>query len=301
MSYKYTITNFRKDFPDNDACLNKVFELQYRGQKRCEKCGCDFSYKRVKNRQSFQCKTCNHQVYPCKGTIFENSKTPLLYWFYAIFIFTVSKNGVSAKEIERQLGVTYKTAWRMLKHIRILMSSPVEIGSGSMELDETFVGGLNKNRRADKKVKNSQGRSFKDKTPVFGMFERETKQVKAFVVPNTRRASIQPIIYSEIQEGVNVYTDEWIAYKGIGKHYNHQFVDHSKKQYSDGDNTTNRIENFWSVFKRTIKGSYIKVSRKYMQLYVNESVFRFNNREKPIFWELVNSLALKPDQTLLEL
>lgn len=298
MSYKYTITNFRTDFPDNDACLNKVFELQYRDKEHCEKCGCTFSYKRVKNRQSFQCNDCHYQIYPCKGTIFENSKTPLLYWFYAIFIFTVSKNGVSAKEIERQLGVTYKTAWRMLKHIRILMSTPVEIGSGSMELDETFVGGLNKNRHADKKVKNSQGRSFKDKTPVFGMYERETKRVKAFVVPDTKTKSIQPIIFDHIDKGANVYTDEWIAYKGIDKYYNHQFVDHSKKQYSDGDNTTNRIENFWSVFKRTIKGSYIKVSRKYLQLYVNESVFRFNNREKPIFWELVNSLSSTPDQSL---
>jgi transposase-like protein len=218
-------------------------------------------------------------------------------------LFTASKNGVSAKEIERQLGVTYKCAWRMLKHIRILMGTQVlESFSNSQnpeyELDESFFGGLNKNRHADKKVKNSQGRSFKDKTPVFGMFERKSKQVKAFVVPDTKGKTLKPIIYSQIEVGANVYTDEWIAYRGIDKYYNHQFVDHSKGQYADGDNSTNRIENVWSCFKRTIKGSYIKVSRKYLQLYVDESVFRFNNRNKPIFYELVNLLGIGPNQEL---
>jgi transposase-like protein len=270
MSYKYTISNFRTDFPDDNACLDKVFSLRYGSQTHCSKCDNVFSYTRVKGRQCYQCDKCYHQIYPCAGTVFENSKTPLL--------FTASKNGVSAKEIERQLGVTYKCAWRMLKHIRILMGShKTAMFGGSMELDETFVGGKNINRHKDKKVEKSQGRSFKDKTPVFGMFERETGQVKAFVVPDTKGKTLKPIIYSQIETGANVYTDEWIAYRGIDKYYNHQFVDHSKGQYADGDNSTNRIENVWSCFKRTIKGSYIKVSRKYLQLYVDESVFRFNN------------------------
>ncbi len=297
MSYKYTISNFRTDFPDDNACLDKIFDLRYGSQNECPKCNNSFSYTRVKNRQCYQCGKCYNQIYPCAKTVFENSKTPLLYWFYAIYLFTASKNGVSAKEIERQLGVTYKCAWRMLKHIRILMGSQkTAMFGGSMELDETFVGGKNINRHKDKKVAKSQGRSFKDKTPVFGMFERETGQVKAFVVPDTKGKTLKPIIYSQIETGANVFTDEWVAYKGIDKYYNHQFVDHSKGQYTDGDNSTNRIENVWSCFKRTIKGSYIKVSRKYLQLYVDESVFRFNNRNKPIFYELVNLLGLESNQ-----
>src|SRR3989344_5158023 len=257
MSYKYTISNFRTDFPDDNTCLDKVFSLRYGSQTHCTKCDNVFSYTRVKGRQCYQCDKCYYQIYPCAGTVFENTKTPLLYWFYAIYLFTASKNGVSAKEIERQLGVTYKCAWRMLKHIRILM--------GSQQVN---------------------------------MFERKSKQVKAFVVPDTKGKTLKPIIYSQIETGANVYTDEWIAYRGIDKFYNHQFVDHSKGQYADGDNSTNRIENVWSCFKRTIKGSYIKVSRKYLQLYVDESVFRFNNRNKPIFYELVNLLGLEPNQEL---
>ncbi|ASS47857.1 MAG: hypothetical protein CHH17_03685 [Candidatus Fluviicola riflensis] len=301
MSYKYTISNFRTDFPDDNTCLDKVFSLRYGSQTHCTKCDNVFSYTRVKGRQCYQCDKCYYQIYPCAGTVFENTKTPLLYWFYAIYLFTASKNGVSAKEIERQLGVTYKCAWRMLKHIRILMGSQqvnMFEESSIVECDETFVGGKNINRHKDKKVEKSQGRSFKDKTPVFGMFERKSKQVKAFVVPDTKGKTLKPIIYSQIETGANVYTDEWIAYRGIDKYYNHQFVDHSKGQYADGDNSTNRIENVWSCFKRTIKGSYIKVSRKYLQLYVDESVFRFNNRNKPIFYELVNLLGLEPNQEL---
>jgi transposase-like protein len=274
---KYTITQFLKEYSNDDICLDKIFDQHYDKMEYCPKCEKEFSYTRVKDRQCYQCTKCYNQIYPCVGTIFEKSRTPLTYWFLTMFLFVASKNGVSAYEIQRQLGVTYKCAWRMLKQIRILMSKDeVFTFSGTVELDETFVGGKNINRHRDKKVEKCQGRSFKDKTPVFGIFHRETKTVKTFVVADTKRATLQPIIYDYIELGSTVYTDEWSAYNGIESDYNREFVNHRIGNYANGDCTTNAIENFWSNFKRTLKGSYISVSKKYLQLYANEASFRFN-------------------------
>ena len=289
----YTIHQFNSEFPDNNACLDKLFDLRYGKLDNCLKCGESIIYRRIPTRKCYQCPKCYHQVFPCKDTIFQNTKLPLIYWFYSVYLFTVSKNGISGYEIQRQLGVTYKTAWRMLKQTRTLTSQDeVEFTSGIVELDDTFVGGKNKNRHKDKKVKNSQGRSFKDKTPVFGIYHRETKKVKNFVIPDTKGKTIKPIIYSHISKNVFIMTDEWGAYRGLDKFYKHDVVDHSKKEYAKGDTTTNRIENFWSVFKRTINGSYIHVSRKYLQLYVDECAFRVNHRNSdlPVFDCLLNLL-----------
>lgn len=292
----YSITQFRQDFPDDDACLDKIFKLRYENVSQCPNCDNHVEFRRITTRKCYQCPKCYHQLYPCKGTIFESTKLPLIYWFYAIYLFTVSKNGVSGYELQRQLGVTYKTAWRMLKQIRVLCASDsVEFLSGTVELDETFVGGKNKNRHADKKVKHSQGRSFKDKTPVFGIYHRETKKVKAFAIPDTKRRTIEPIIYKHIDTDVTIMSDEWFAYSNLSRSYNHEFVDHSRGEYVRGNVTTNRIENIWSVFKRTINGSYIHVSRKYLQLYADECCFRINHRnsEIPVFHSLLNLLSVE--------
>lgn len=279
MKNKYTINHFRGDFPDENACLNRLFSIRYGHLKSCPCCCKPTKFVRIKTRRCFKCVKCRHQLFPCAGTIFEKSTTPLLTWFFAIFIFTASKNGISACELQRQVGVTYKTAWRILMQFRRLLKQDDGLLSGIIEADETFVGGKNKNRHRDKKVANSQGRSFKDKTPVLGLIERGGRAF-AQVIPDTKAISILPIIFSKVEKGSKIYSDEWDAYLGVTKHYEHQFVYHSRKEYANGDCTTNRIENFWSIFKRTINGSYIHVSRKYMQLYVNEVVFRYNNRNK---------------------
>ncbi|MNS94650.1 ISXO2-like transposase domain protein [compost metagenome] len=153
---------------------------------------------------------------------------------------------------------------------------------GTVEMDETFVGGKNKNRHKDKKVKQSQGRSFKDKTPVFGMLQRSSpSRVICRVVPDTKAKSIQPIITEKVKKNTTVMTDEWQAYNGLEARYNRFFVDHGRGQYADeGGVTTNRIENFWSCFKRTLNGAYNnRVSSKHLQRYADESSFRFNTRE----------------------
>jgi transposase-like protein len=265
---KYTINQFRKEFPTEEACLDKVFKLNYSDLKTCPKCNEETSFRRITTRRCYQCTKCYHQIYPCANTIFEKSRTPLMYWFYAMFLFTTSINGLSACELERHLGVTYKTAWRMLKHIRILLNDQNNIvtkTTNTVELDETYIGGKNKNRHSNKKFKHSQGRSIGDKTPVFGILERG-KGMKAFVVDNTQGSTLKPIIYKHIETGSIVMTDEWVAYKGLNKFYNHSFVEHGKRVYVNGDCTTNRAENFWSNLKRTLGGSYISVSKKYLQL-----------------------------------
>lgn len=282
---KLTIKEFRMQFPDDDACLDSVFLSKHPEGSRCPKCNSTGTYSRVKCRQSYQCGKCSNQIYPCKGTIFQKSRTPLLVWFEIIFLFIKSKNGISAKEVQRITGVTYKTAYRMLLHIRKCMVQGNDRLFGTFQLDETFVGGVNKNRHHDKKYEHAQGRSFKDKTPVFGMYHQETGKVRAMVIEDTSRFSIQPLIYSNIKKDSTVFTDEWLAYNGIGEVYEHSSVDHRSKQYVSGNTTTNAIENFWSHLKRTLKGSYISVSRRRLQMYVNEVVFRFNERENDAIYE----------------
>lgn len=262
-SNSYNIQQLKVDFPDDGACLFHIFKIRYGNLTECPKCNQDSTFNRVSTRKCFQCSKCYFQIYPCSGTIFEKTRVPLTEWFYVIYLFTVSKNGISAYEVQRQIGGAYKRCLRMLRQIRILLSKDnPNFFDGTVELDETFVGGKNINRHRDKKVANSQGRSFKDKTPVFGIFERETKKVQSFVISNTSPSEIKPIIYNHISDSAHIMTDEWIAYEGLSQHYNHDFVNHRAKQYANGDVTTNRIENFWSVFKRTIKGSYIQVSPK---------------------------------------
>jgi transposase-like protein len=192
-----------------------------------------------------------------------------------------SKKGISSYQLAKDLNVTQKSAWFMLQRIRYAMQyktfmKPLE---GTIELDETFVGGKNKNRHFDKKVKYSQGRSFKDKTPVFGMLERGG-ELRCVVIPDTKADSIQPIIYNNIKQGSTVYTDEWWAYKGLNNDYIHGVVDHGRGQYKNGDVCTNTIEGFWSHLKRGINGVYHQVSRKHLQKYADEFTFRYNVRDK---------------------
>lgn len=287
---RYTIDDFNKDYPNDDACLDKVFKLVHSGLKCCPKCKNKVTFTRVATRRCYHCPECYHQIYPTKGTIFEKSTTPLTVWFYAMFLFAKSKNGLSACELQRQIGGNYKTCWRILMKIRELVSTPNNMLSGVIECDETFIGGKNKNRHKDKKVEHSQGRSFKDKTPVFGMIQRDGNVI-AYVVDDTSANSLQPHIVTNVTKGSTVYTDEWNGYKGLSSKYNHDFVYHSRKQYVSGNCSTNKIENFWSVLKRTINGSYIHIHRPYMQQYVNEVAFRYNNKNKDVFNVMISCLS----------
>jgi len=236
---------------------------------------------KCKNNQ-YRCKNTGKYFNVKTDTMFENSKISLRKWFLAIWLVTSHKKGISSIQLSKDIGVTQKTAWFMLQRIRacfgIENSNELE---GTVECDETFIGGKNKNRHKDKKVAQSQGRSFKDKVPVMGMLQRDGK-MNAFVVNDTKRKSIQPLIYKYVSTDTRLITDEWLAYTGLGKDYDHRIIDHSKKEYvSLQDNTihTNNIEGSWNILKRSVSGMYNHVSKKHLQKYVDEFVYRFNLRK----------------------
>ncbi|MDR2909907.1 MAG: IS1595 family transposase [Bacteroidales bacterium] len=267
-------------FPTEQSCIEALEQIRWTngvvspydssskvycyndGRYRCANTGKDFSVR--------------------TGTLFHATRVSLQKWFVAIWLLTTNKKGISSYCLAKQLHVTQPTAWFMLHRMRKCFNMDTGKLSGEVELDETFVGGKNKNRHANKKVRNSQGRSFKDKTPIFGMLERKG-YVRTFVVPDTTHKSLTPIIFNNIEKQTTLYSDEWCGYKLIKqypKYYTHLQVDHGKGQYVNGDATTNSIEGFWSILKRGIIGVYHHASRKYLQLYANEYTFRYNTRKQ---------------------
>lgn len=270
---KYTIKNLRSDFPNDEACLDFIFTNRWPKGLTCPNCEKKDFY-HVKGRKSYACK-CGYQVSPTEGTIFYKSSTPLTLWFHAIFLMSQSKNGVAAKELERQLGVTYKCAWRMAKQIRLLMSDddgPLG-GNDIVELDETYIGG---------KAKGKRGRGAAKKTPVFGAVERNGK-IKTKVVLNVRKLTLMPLIKDMVANNSVIVTDESNSYNDVKKiGHLHESINHSKGQYVDGDVHTNTIEGFWSQFKRSVHGTYHSVSRKHLQLYLDEFSFRYSHRKSDV-------------------
>lgn len=266
---KYTIKQFNLDYPDDNACLQAIFDNRYMGYK-CPTCGSKGSFHPIAGRKRYDCK-CGHSVHPLAGTIFHKSPTSLHDWFHAIFLFASSRNGVAAKEIERQIGVTYKCAWRMAKQIRTLFGQKGSPFSGIVEADETYVGGKGRN--------NKRGRGAEHKTAVFGIASRKGK-VTAHVVPNVKMKTISPIIYGAVKRNSTIMTDEFNIYNRLAKQgYNHETVKHTVKEYVKGKIHTNTIECFWSQLKRSIDGTHHAVSPKHLQSYVDEFVYRWNERD----------------------
>ncbi|HUM52461.1 MAG TPA: IS1595 family transposase [Chitinophagales bacterium] len=277
---RFTLKEFKNNYPNDNACLDKIFQLRYKNLV-CPKCESDKPFIRVEGRRSYYCPACAFQIYPTVGTIFEKSTTSLSDWFLIIYMQTVTRNGVSAKEIERTLNVCYKTALRMAHQIKILMANrTIEPLTGVLEGDETFIGGLNKNRHDSKKVPESQGRSCKDKTPVIGVMKRGGNIV-AQVVSSTSGSTLKPFIENAIVKDASVLiTDEWGGYNSLDKEIKHVVINHNEKEYVRGAFHTNTIEGFWSQLKRTIKGTHIHVSKEHLQKYVDEVNFRYTHRDK---------------------
>jgi hypothetical protein len=281
---KFTIDEFRAMYPDDDACLDKVFQLRY-ANLVCPTCEGTKPFTKVKDRRSYQCPGCGFQIYPTQGTVFEKTTTPLTCWFYAIFLQTTTRNGVAAKELERQMDMCYKTCLRMAHQIKILMGNKnSDPFSGVVGADETYIGGLNKNRRNGEKLEESQGRSGKGKTPVFVMIDLN-RQVKAFVVKDTSGFTLKPIIAANVvKEDCILITDDWKAYQSLEKDkYMHIIIKHSEGEYGRGGFHNNTPESFNAILKRTIKGTHIHVSDRHLQKYVDEVAFRWmhaNNQDK---------------------
>jgi transposase len=247
-------------------------------------------------------------VHPTAGTIFHKSSTALQLWFYAMYLMTSTRCGISAKQLERELGVTYKTAWRMFTLIRNeLMEQDDDLTlSGKVEMDETYVGGglRAKDRaqyahmaRTSDKIRAARALSDKKKTTVFGMVERKGK-VAAYIVPSTQSATLGRHVEARVLDGSTIFTDEAPTYVGIAKKsgYQHRRINHAAKVYVEGDVHTNTIEGFWSLVKRGIGGTHHAVSAKWLQGYLNDYVWRYNHREdgRAQFWSLLLRAALTP-------
>ena len=266
--------------------MEYIFNLRYGKDYQCPKCTKTGFY-RIRERKFYSCAWCGYNLSPLANTIFHKSPTPLKHWFFAIFLMSTSINGVSAKEIQRQLGVTYKCAWRMQRQIRKLMRSKTSKLIGIVEIDDTYIGGKHQGKR---------GRGAEGKTPVFGMVQRKG-DLKANVVDNLKAKTVVPLVQENVEENSQLMTDEFRSYAKM-KHYGfaHDFVKHGIKEYVRGNIHTNTIEGFWSQFKRSVKGTYHSVSPKHLQLYVDEFAWRYNHRksEIPLFELLLQRVVLQP-------
>ncbi len=265
-----------KAFPTEQNCIDHLTELRWNGYVISPFDPTSKVYKCKGNK--YRCKNTGKYFNVRTNTLFDNTKIELVKWFMAIWLVSGHKKGISSIQLSRDIAVTQKTAWFILQRIRKCFGCENNHRlDGDVELDETFVGGKNKNRHADKKVPKCQGRSFKDKTPVLGMLERGGKTV-CRVVKDTSTKSLTAPILRTIKRTATLFTDEWCGYDAVGRIYTRHIVDHSKRQYVDGDATTNSIEGFWSILKRGIIGIYHRISREHLHRYVNEFVFRYNTR-----------------------
>jgi transposase len=284
---KFTIRQFNEIFPDEDACLDFLKGTIYPDGVTCRTCQRVTNHHRLSKRRAYSCQDCGTHVYPLAGTIFAKSRTPLKLWFYAMFLMASTRCGISAKQLERELGVTYKTAWRMFRQLRMLLAEneaedfPLE---GTIEVDEAYWGGKDKWRHKDKK------KSWAGKTPILGMAMRGTSwqpgQIVARVLPDASQESILPHVTKRVLPRSTVYTDEGRNLQNIGAMgYRQSRVNHQQGIYVAGDVHSNTIEGFWSLIRRGIGGVYHSVSTKYLQSYLDEYVYRYNHRkdDEPMF------------------
>jgi transposase len=274
---RYTLFEFDQEFPDDAACLDYLVARLYPEGIYCPTCKRITKHHREKKRPSYACQFCGHHEHPLVGTLFEGSPTSLRLWFYAIYLMASTRCGISAKQLERELGVTYKTAWRMMNKIRSLLGQDFEPFSGEVEIDETYIGG--KPRLGQVRSKQEAGNWIKRKASVMAIVERGGK-VAAVLVPDSRKRTMHPIIEQRVLPESIVYTDEFKTYRGLKKKgYTHKRVNHSEKVYVVGNVHVNTAEGFFALLKGGITGVYHSVSRKHLQDYVNEYAFRYNNRE----------------------
>lgn len=272
---RYSVRDFHAEFPNDAACLEYIKQQRWpNGVIYCAKCKRDRKHYRVGNRTAYACDHCGNHIYPLAGTIFEKSSTPLKVWFYAMYLMGSTRCGISAKQVQRETGVTYKTAWRMFRNIRSLLSDgELQLEGPTVEVDETYMGG---------KRKGSKGRPLsgdRRKVPVVGIVQRNGLAI-ARHVKNVKAKTLTRLIRKHVTKGSTVYTDEYPAYNTLskGKRFVHRKIKHSAGIYVMNDIHTNSVEGLWSLIKRGIGGVYHHVDPAYLQSYLDEYCFRYNRR-----------------------
>lgn len=272
-----TLRQFQERFPTEESCLEHLKLIRFGARHECDKCGKDAQFYRVKARRSYACEHCGAQIYPTADTPFHRTRTSLRDWFYVMFMFCATRNGVAAKEVERQIGVTYKTAWRMCHEIRKYMAivdgdEPVGGEGKSVEIDETMIGGAT--------TGGGRGNYRINKTYVVGIVERGGNVVTR-VIPNIRKSTLLPAVKASVKVGTAIHTDENHTYRGLpAMGFTHTAVNHNRNEWVRGESHVQSIEGFWACLKQGINGTHIHVSGKHLPKYLGEFEFRHNRRHR---------------------
>jgi transposase len=290
----YSLVEFMREFPNDAACLDRLWRDRFAPDghtAECPRCEKPRRFHRTKTRASYTCDSCGLHIHPMKGTIFEKSTTSLHLWFYAMYLMASTRCGISAKQLERELGVTYKTAHRMMKRIRteLMDDDGDEPLSGDVEIDETSVRGKYRGPRRSL----AEAAQWREAQPsVLGMVERGGR-VRVRVIPSRRGPALSREVRANVNPTSLIFTDDWQAYKQLKPEYlDHRIINHSAGVYVDGDTHTNTIEGFFGNLKTGMRGAYKKVSPMYLQTYLNEYAFRYNHRYSGgIFAELLRRAA----------
>lgn len=274
-----TTAAFFRLYPDDETCLQHLFDVRFGQGFACPSCERPSKWFRIKAERAYSCQWCGHHLHPTVGTPFQQTRTPLQLWFYAIHLFTTTRHGVSAKELQRQLGVTYKTAWRMAALIRDHMADvdgDRKLGGKGkhVEVDETLVGG--------KREGKGKGQYRQNKTVVLGMLERGGEVVTT-IVPDVKRSTLLPEVKANVRKGTTVHTDHLHSYHALRyEGFTHTRVNHNAGEYVGKDGASvNAIENFWRHLKCSLNGTHTSVSPKHLSRYVKEFEYRFNRRNRP--------------------
>lgn len=270
---KYGITSLRKQFPTDEACIEFLFDTLH-----TRECGCGGTFSAMKNGErkvrTFQCSKCRAKISPTKGTIFHKSDTPLTLWFHAIMVFSNAKSGISAKQLQRELEVTYKCAWRILSLIRKALKQGDAPLNGDVEMDAGYFGGRFKSGKNNAK----QSEAIKAKSVVIGAIQRGG-EMRAQVVPDASANTIKNFLGQNVSTHGRLITDSARTYENVALGYDRHMVDHHKGEYVRGDIHINNVEAFWSHVKRSIKGTHKVVSKKHLQAYLDGFVFHYNQRK----------------------